>query len=1577
MPEDAGASAVTRFRVPLDEDQASVPGNPGTTDDTSDWTLAEAQARQSLTYASSLRSDPATPGLPAASGYADKGSSQKTDAVVSAGDAAIQVVKSPGASVSVTGSATPPLSAATAGASTMAVTGIDRATSAAGSVTNGDTPVNIGSLTTLVSFDRANGRDPTAGLIADAAGDLFGTTLNGGANDDGTVFEITRTGSGYASTPTTLVSFNSTNGADPYGGLIADAAGDLFGTTNLGGANNDGTVFEIVKTGNGYASTPTTLATFNGTDGALPRGGLIADAHGDLFGTTFAGGASGDGTIFEVVNHGGGSYSLTTLASFNGINGQGPAAGLIADAAGNLFGTTTGGGTYGTVFELAKTGNGYASMPTNLPFGDGSSYAGLIADAAGDLFGTTLNGGANGGGDVFEIPKTGTGYGLLVPLVSFNGADGAQPYAGLVADAAGNLFGTTFGGGANNVGTVFEVVKTGSGYASTPTTLATFSAANGANPYAGLSADAFGNLFGTTTGGGVSNNGTVFELTGAGFRVPANSPPPLGTTADMILHTSDGRYEIYDLGNNAVLAGYPLGQVGADWQFGGLGDFSGGDTTDMILRNANTGAFEVYDISSNNITAAAALGAVGLSWQLAGFGNFNGPGTTTDMMLHDGNTGTFELYDIANNMITGANAIGAVGLDWRVAGFGDFNGDGTTDMMLRNTISGVFEAYDIVGGLLVSATSVGAVGTDWQVAGFADFNGPGTTTGMMLRNTSTGVFELYTINNNQITSASAIGAVGLDWRVAGFGPLDGVGSADMVLRNVNSGTFEVYDIVGGRLAGAAPLGAVGLDWQVGGFAADPPTGAVTSTGGSSNQSATVLDTGPASGDGSGSSTIGTTPHDGTAAQVTDSGPALTSSPTLNTLVSFDGTHGANPYGGLIADAAGNLFGTTSSGGVNDGGTVFEIVKTGAGYASMPTTLASFNGGIGNGPYGSLMADAAGDLFGTTAGDLSGITNNKGAVFLLIKFGAGYVRTTLVSFDGANGANPFAGLIADAAGNLFGTTANGGAHGGGTVFEIVKTGTGYASTPTTLVSFDSNSGINPGGSLVPDSAGDLFGTTNEGGTYNKGTVFEVVKTGTGYASTPTTLVTFDVANGANPNSAGVISDAAGDLFGTTSSGGANNKGTVFEIVKTGTGYASTPDTLVNFDGAHGANPAGGLTADAAGDLFGTTQFGGTNNTGTVFEIVKTGAGYASTPTLLATFSGANGAYPVAGLTADAFGNLFGTTGSGGTNPTDGTVFELSGSGFQIPPNPPPPSGTTADMILHDRLDGRYEIYDLGSNQILAAALLGQAGTDWQFVGLGNFSGGDASDMILRNDQTGAFEVYDISNNNITTAAALGAVGSNWQLAGFGNFNGPGTTTDMMLRDGNTGTFELYDISNNMITGANAIGAVGLDWHVAGFGDFNGDGTTDMMLRNTTSGSFEAYDIVAGRLVSATSVGAVGNDWQVAGFAEFNGPGTTTGMMLRNTGTGVFELYTINNNQITSANAIGAVGLDWQVAGFGPLDGVGSADMVLRNVNSGAFEVYDIVGGRLAGAAPLGAVGLDWQVGGFAADPVTHSSIIFPQ
>jgi len=333
--------------------------------------------------------------------------------------------------------------------------------------------------------------------------------------------------------------------------------------------------------------------------------------------------------------------------------------------------------------------------------------------------------------------------------------------------------------------------------------------------------------------------------------------------------------------------------------------------------------------------------------------------------------------------------------------------------------------------------------------------------------------------------------------------------------------------------------------------------------------------------------------------------------------------------------------------------------------------------------------------------------------------------------------------------------------------------------------------------------------------------------------------------------------------------------------------------------------------------------------------------------------------------DPFNEFVGTFG----NLTDLDLLITEALGYQHPvPTPPPPAATTADMILRHGADGKYEIYDLGNNAILAAAQLGQVGTDWKFVGLGGFFGNDTTDMLLRSATTGGFEVYDISNNVITGAAFLGTVGLDWQVMGFSNFSSFGET-DMIPRNANNGGVEVYDISNNQIIGANFMGTVGLDWQFSGIGNFSSRGTSDMLLRNANNGGLEVYDINSNQITGAAFLGTVGLDWQFSGVGNFSSAPGETDLLLRNNMTGGLLLYDIASNQITGAFFIGTVGLDWQFAGVAPIHAAGASDLVLRNVNTGTFEVYDIAGNQLIGAAALGAVGTDWSLGGFAADPPT--------
>jgi uncharacterized repeat protein (TIGR03803 family) len=359
---------------------------------------------------------------------------------------------------------------------------------------------------TLASFNGGNGSSPDGGLVMDGNGNLYGTTSSGGAYSDGTVFEYVP-GSG---TITTLASFNGTNGSSPWAGLIMDSSGNLYGTTNAGGVYGDGTVFEVVQ-GSGAI---TTLASFNGTNGANPYCTLLMDGSGNLYGTTRAGGAGSNGTVFEVAQ---GSGTIAALASFSswGSGNWGPTCGVIMDGSGNLYGTVLGGGGYGRgyVFELTRGSSTITTLASfNLSNGQNPRGA-LIMDGNGNLYGSCIGGGAYGGvfGTLFEVAQ---GSGTITALASFNGSNGKNPGGALLMDSNGNLYGTTREGGDYGSGTVFEIAQ-GSG---TITTLLPFNGSNGANPWCPLLMDASGNLYGTTPGGGANGQGTIFEVQCGGAR---------------------------------------------------------------------------------------------------------------------------------------------------------------------------------------------------------------------------------------------------------------------------------------------------------------------------------------------------------------------------------------------------------------------------------------------------------------------------------------------------------------------------------------------------------------------------------------------------------------------------------------------------------------------------------------------------------------------------------------------------------------------------------------------------------------------------------------------------------------------------------------------------------------------------------------------------------------------------------------------------------------------------------------------------------------------------------------------------
>ncbi len=377
---------------------------------------------------------------------------------------------------------------------------------------------------TLVSFSGGNGNFPVGGLAVDLLGNLYGTTEFGGSGvsptnlGNGTVFELS--GSGHR-TLSNVVRFDGVDGANPTATLTLDLANNLYGTTATGGGPaGGGTAFRLSGAGH---TTRTTLATFTGANGGNPTSalsfGLTPQSTSpffsiDLFGATNSAGPNGNGTIFRL--SGANFQTMTTVDAVGGTIGEPQGLTVIADAAGNLFAVNAAGGRFGqgTVFELS--GPTHATMTVLATFtGTNGAFplSSLTFDGAGNLYGTTSTGGPRGDGTIFEL--SGPNHQTLTTLTAFGTGDnnGAAPVASVLIDTTRSIFGTTSAGGAGGDGTVFRI----SADHHTFTVLHTFIGSDGNKPLAGLAADFAGNLYGTTALGGTNDDGTAFELTGTGF----------------------------------------------------------------------------------------------------------------------------------------------------------------------------------------------------------------------------------------------------------------------------------------------------------------------------------------------------------------------------------------------------------------------------------------------------------------------------------------------------------------------------------------------------------------------------------------------------------------------------------------------------------------------------------------------------------------------------------------------------------------------------------------------------------------------------------------------------------------------------------------------------------------------------------------------------------------------------------------------------------------------------------------------------------------------------------------------------
>lgn len=698
------------------------------------------------------------------------------------------------------------------------------------------------------------GSKPNAGVVRDSAGNLYGTARLGGAFGAGVVYKVTA--SGQASV---LYSFSGGfDGANPWAGLLLDAEGNLYGTTIAGGWANAGVVFKVDQMGH-----ETVLYSFTGgADGSAPSyGSLVRDSAGNLYGATTAGGPAYSGVVYKLSPDG----RQTVLHGFTGgAGGWLPLGGVVLDSAGNLYGTTLYGGSVGggVVFKVSSTGQ--ATILYNFTSGvdGGAPSSGVVRDAAGNLYGTTQFGGTGGRGVVYRIDPGGH----ETVLYNFTGgAGGGVPTAGVILDAAGNLYGTTEEGGAYFGGVVFKIS------AGQEKVLHEFQLSRiSFNPhYGSLLLDSLGNLYGTTSGGGTASEGSIFKL------------------------DAEGR--------ETILYSFPAAPDGAN-PYAGLSRDSAGNLYGTTYQGGPSGAGTVFKVNSNGQETVLYSFTGGID------GGFPYAGVITDS---GGNVyGTTYYGGIAN-----------AGLVFKV----DPNGHETVLYSFSGQTDGGYPyaglIRDSAGNLYGTARSGGRWGR--------------------------GV--VYKLD---------------------------AGGQETVL----------YSFTGGADGGTPEAGVI-----------SDPAGNLYGTasfGGSSGWGVVYK---------------------------------LDRSGQYTVLHSFtNGSDGAGPYGGVIRDSAGNLYGTTYSGGTAGAGVAYKIDASGN-----ETVLYTFrNGADGGLPRSGLVIDAAGNLFGTT---LIGGWFNNGVVFTLNASGR---QTVLHNFaGGSDGSNPYSGLVLDPAGNLYGTTYSGGKQGSGTVYRV--------------------------------------------------------------------------------------------------------------------------------------------------------------------------------------------------------------------------------------------------------------------------------------------------------------------------------------------------------------------------------------------------------------------------------------------------------------------------------------------------------------------------------------------------------------
>ncbi|MGO8672197.1 MAG: beta strand repeat-containing protein, partial [Capsulimonadaceae bacterium] len=1156
-----------------------------------------------------------------------------------------------------------------------------------------------------------------------------------GVNADG-VSSMSSEASNEPILETVLHNFNdgsvSNDGYNPHS-LIEASNGSFYGTTTDGGAAGEGTIFQITPSGN-----ETILHSFGDgsvtNDGANPNVGLVLGSDGNLYGSTFNGGSSGSGVVFCITSAG----VVTILHNFGDgsvtDDGLHPDCRLIQASDGNYFGVTAQGGTAnsGTVYQITPAGvlNILHNFGDGTVANDGTNPQGIIQGTDGNIYGTTWNGGLAGDGVVFRM----TSVGAVDILHSFQDRtvanDGANPDSGVMQASDGNFYGTTYYGGSIGDGVVYQITPAGA-----TTILHSFQdgsvAYDGSYPVEVLVQGTDGNLYGTTWAGGYANEGTAFRMGLSGN--------------ETVLH-GFGDGSVRNDGANI----WPQLIQGSDGTLYGT-SYNGGSAGAGTFFRIDAIVTPAVPAPPTDLTAIAGNAQVSLTWNpgvgqepTTGYNVYRGTaagaesataiatGVTTTTFTNTGLTNGIKYY----YKVAALNTVGTSGqsneasatpssaLPASPAGLTATSGN--TQIALVWTGASGATSYNIYSGTAAAGESSTPIATGVTTTTYLN---TGLTNGTAYYYVVAAVNSSGTSGKSNEASAvpwtgapnspSGLAAtegnaqVGLTWLAAsgattysvymgtssgGENPTPmatGITGASYTNTGLTNGTTYFYKVAAVNAGGTSGYSNEASATPLAGPPAAPLSlSATSSTGrlilnwspvGTATSYEVYMGT-SASGEGAipVAFTAGTTaiiPNltdldtyyfkvaavnaDGVGSMSTEA----SNEPILETVLhNFnDGSvvHDGNYPLELIQASNGYFYGTAYQGGSSNEGMVFQIDTSGN-----VTVLHSFGDGSvpddGTSPYAGLVLGSNGIFYGTTN---SGGSAGLGTVFSITSAG---VVTILHSFgDGSvsdDGANPEAALIQASDGNFYGTTYDGGSANGGAVYRITPSG-----VVTILHNFNdgtvSNDGTNSRAALVQGGDGNFYGTTDSGGSAGGGTVFRI---------TPASVVTIlhNFGDGTVPNDGtypqgGLIQASDGNLYGTSNNGGSAGYGAAWRISLSGvmTVLHDFSDGSVPFDVHY---PGGGLIQATDGNLYGVSWQGGYGNNGTAFRMSLTG-----NVSILHGFS--DGSVPGDGtnlatrLVQASDGTLYGTSSYGGVA-GGGTFFRIDAA--VTPAVPAPPTDLTA-------------------------------------------------------------------------------------------------------------------------------------------------------------------------------------------------------------------------------------------------------------------------------------------------------------